>query len=42
MLLAHAMQPEMEKSLGFLGSIYTDEPAWKFMGRRGETLKAED
>jgi uracil-DNA glycosylase len=42
MLLAHAMQPEMEKSLGFLGSIYTDEPAWKWMGRRGETLKAED
>jgi uracil-DNA glycosylase len=31
MLLHHAFQPEMEKGLGFLGSIYTDEPSWKFM-----------
>ena len=31
MLLAHSLQPEMEKGLGFLGSIYTTEPAWKFM-----------
>lgn len=43
MLLQHAQQPEMEKSLGFLGSIYTDEPAWKWMGRRDSgTLKTED
>lgn len=34
MLLHHAMQPEMEKGLGFLGSIYTDEPSWKHM-RKG-------
>jgi len=36
MLLHHAFQPEMEKGLGFLGSIYTDEASWKFMskGRR--------
>lgn len=33
MLLHHAMQPEMEKGLGFLGSVYTDEPSWKFMGK---------
>lgn len=33
MLLHHAMQPEMQKGLGFLGSIYTDEPSWKFMGK---------
>lgn len=33
MLLQHAYQPEMEKGLGFLGSIYTDEPSWKFMGK---------
>jgi uracil-DNA glycosylase len=29
MLLHHALQPESEKSLGFLGSIYCGEPAWK-------------
>lgn len=34
MLLHHAMQPEMEKGLGFLASIYTDEPSWKHM-RKG-------
>lgn len=31
MLAHHAYQPEMEKGLGFLASIYTDEPSWKFM-----------
>lgn len=29
MLLHHALQPESPKSLGFLGSIYTNEIAWK-------------
>lgn len=33
MLLHHAFQPEMEKGLGFLGSIYTDEASWKFMSK---------
>jgi uracil-DNA glycosylase len=41
MLMQHASQPEMEKGLGFLGSIYTDEPQWKFM-RTKHTLKKED
>jgi DNA polymerase len=41
MLLHHAMQPELEKGLGFLGSIYTNELAWKFM-RPKHTLKKED
>lgn len=41
MLLHHSMQPEMDKGLGFLGSVYTDEAAWKFMGRV-KTLKKED
>lgn len=41
MLLHHSLQPEMQKSLGFLGSIYTDEPAWKLM-RQAETVKTED
>ena len=31
MLLHHSLQPEMEKGLGFLGSIYTREAGWKFM-----------
>lgn len=42
MLLHHAMQPELKKSLGFLGSIYTDEPSWKFMREGADTLKKED
>lgn len=29
MILHHALQPEMLKRLGFLGSIYTNESAWK-------------
>lgn len=33
MLLHHALQPEMQKGLGFLASIYTNEAQWKFMGR---------
>ncbi len=44
MLLHHALQPEMEKSLGFQGSIYTDEQAWKTSHRKkhNETVKRED
>lgn len=42
MLLHHALQPEMEKGLGFLATIYTDELAWKFMRQKHETLKKED
>lgn len=42
MILHHALQPELKKSLGFLGSIYTDEPAWKFMRTDIKTLKTED
>jgi uracil-DNA glycosylase len=38
MLLHHALQPEMQKGLGFLGSIYTDELAWKFMHK----MKSDD
>ncbi len=41
MLLHHALQPEVQKSLGFLGSLYSDEPAWKQMRSR-TTLKRED
>ena len=34
MLLHHAMQPELQKGLGFLASIYTEEASWKGM-RKG-------
>ena len=33
MLLHHAFQPEMEKGLGFLATIYTEEASWKFMSK---------
>ena len=42
MILHHALQPEMKKGLGFLGSVYTDEPSWKFMRTDHSTLKKED
>lgn len=42
MLLWHSMQPEMRKSLGFLGSLHTDEPTWKFMRREKHAQKKED
>ena len=41
MLLHHALQPEMEKGLGFLASLYTEELSWKFM-RPKHTVKKED
>lgn len=41
MLLHHALQPEMQKSLGFLGSIYTNEIAWKEIRKHAED-KPED
>jgi uracil-DNA glycosylase len=41
MLLHHALYPELEKGLGFLGSVYTNEARWKFM-RNKDTLKKED
>lgn len=31
MVMHHALEPEIPKSLGHLGSIFTDEPAWKLM-----------
>lgn len=42
MLLHHALQPESLKSLGFLGSLYTDEGPWKQMRKNVQTVKAED
>lgn len=31
MLLHHSMFPELQKGLGFLGSLYTNESSWKLM-----------
>jgi DNA polymerase I-like protein with 3'-5' exonuclease and polymerase domains len=42
MLMHHALQPESEKGLGFLGSVYTNEPAWKLMRARGKTTIKRD
>lgn len=43
MLLHHALHPEAQKGLGFLGSIYTDAPAWKTDRLRStKTGKKED
>lgn len=41
MLLSHALYPELEKGLSFLGSIHSDERAWK-QDYQNETLKRED
>lgn len=42
MLMHHALQPEMEKGLGFMGSLYTNEASWKFMRDDHDTVKRED
>lgn len=42
MLQHHSLQPELQKGLGFLASIYTNEPSWKFMRTDHSTLKQED
>lgn len=42
MLLHHALQPESLKSLGFLGSVYTNEGAWKSMREKVATIKKDD
>lgn len=31
MLMHHSLYPELNKGLGFLASVYTDELSWKFM-----------
>jgi uracil-DNA glycosylase len=42
MLLQHARYPEMQKGLGYLGSLYTDEPAWKLMRSHADDLKRDE
>lgn len=42
MLKHHALYPELKKGLGFLGSIYTDEAAWKLMRHNEVTTKKDE
>jgi len=44
MLLHHALQPEANKGLDYLGSIYTDEAAWKLTMRNKlkQTIKRDE
>jgi uracil-DNA glycosylase len=43
MLFSHALYPALPKSLGFLGSLYANERAWKRWRLRGEEqLKREE
>jgi len=41
MLLHHALQPECQKALGFLGSLYADAEAWKARHRSRTNKKDE-
>jgi DNA polymerase len=41
MLLHHTLQPELQKGLGFLGSVYANEGAWKLLPKSHSTLKAD-
>lgn len=40
MLLHHSLQPESEKGLAFLGSVYTNEASWKLRFRQS-TIKRD-
>lgn len=42
MIRHHSLFPELQKGLGFLGSLYTEEPAWKFMRHSKETEGKRD
>lgn len=41
MLLHHSLYPELNKGLGFLGSLYADEAAWKLMRTRKAAAASE-
>lgn len=42
MLLHHALYPELPKSLGFLGSIYSNEQSWKLMRLEKDSQKRDE
>lgn len=42
-ILQHSLQPEMQKALGTLASLYLNEPSWKFMRTQDKDVnKADD
>lgn len=41
MLLHHAQQPEALKALGYLGSVYANDRAWKHLRTKNETIKRD-
>lgn len=42
MIAHHALYPELPKGLAFLGSVYTDEVAWKTMRPRGQQSRKRE
>lgn len=43
MIRHHAMYPELEKGLGFMGTVYTDEAPWKLLRNRNkDNFKIDD
>ena len=42
MLLHHSLFPELQKGLGFLGSIYTNEASWKLMRGQDDSNKKDE
>ena len=42
MLKHHAINPEFSKGLGFLGSIYTDDRAWKLLNSKVQHTKKRE
>lgn len=43
MLMHHSRYPELEKGLGFMGSVYTDEAPWKLQrARNKDNFKQDD
>lgn len=42
MLLHHSLFPELQKGLGFLGSIYTNESSWKLLRKRKADTEKKD
>lgn len=41
-ILQHSLQPELPKALGFLASLYLNEPSWKQMRGQAKDAKADD
>lgn len=41
MLIHHALEPEIEKGLGFLGSVYTQERSWKQVHKHDSNKRDE-